>query len=240
MFIQNKYTKWYYNIITTAKSRTSPINKERHHILPRSLGGGNEKVNLVDLTPREHYICHLLLTKFTTGNAKKKMFYAIHRLTNTSTIKIKSSKIYEYIRINHSSIVSQQMTLNNPNKFGRKPTVIQSAAIRKSNSERVWSKESKLKMSKSQKQRKIDNPDSFKTGPKTAEHKKNISISRKEKFRKNDTIIFNWVHPIFGIFNGTRSTLRDSFPDQKLKVSELGKIINPLYSDTSYHGWRLQ
>ena len=240
MFIENKYSKWYYNIITRAKSRLSPIHKERHHILPRSLGGDNNNNNLVDLTPREHYICHLLLTKFTTGKAKQKMFYAIHRLTNTSTKKIKSSKIYEYIRVNHSKCVSEQMKENNPNKNGRKPTIKQSHAIKKANSERVWTTESKLKMSKSQKQRKIDNPGSFNKGvSKSAEHIENMSKSRRKKFKDLDIEIFNWCHPILGNFTGTRSGLKDAFPNEKLKISELTKIVSPKYADISYHGWRL-
>ena len=36
---------------------------EKHHIVPRSMGGSNKKSNLVDLTAREHYVCHRLLTK---------------------------------------------------------------------------------------------------------------------------------------------------------------------------------
>ena len=36
---------------------------ESHHILPRSLGGCNEKSNLVLLTAREHFIAHKLLVK---------------------------------------------------------------------------------------------------------------------------------------------------------------------------------
>lgn len=34
---------------------------ETHHIVPRSMGGGNEKSNLVSLTGKEHYIAHWLL-----------------------------------------------------------------------------------------------------------------------------------------------------------------------------------
>lgn len=36
---------------------------ERHHILPKSMGGSNKKDNLVELTAREHYIAHWLLYK---------------------------------------------------------------------------------------------------------------------------------------------------------------------------------
>jgi NUMOD3 motif len=46
-----------------AKSRTLTDYTERHHILPKCLGGSNKKENLVDLTAREHFIAHLLLAK---------------------------------------------------------------------------------------------------------------------------------------------------------------------------------
>lgn len=36
---------------------------ENHHIIPRSEGGSNKKTNKVELTPKEHHLCHLLLIK---------------------------------------------------------------------------------------------------------------------------------------------------------------------------------
>ena len=36
---------------------------ERHHILPRSLGGSDEAENLIRLTPEDHFFAHLLLAK---------------------------------------------------------------------------------------------------------------------------------------------------------------------------------
>ena len=63
MFVENKYFKYYYNIINGAKSRTISGHTETHHIIPRSMGGLNNKENLVDLTAKEHFICHLLLNK---------------------------------------------------------------------------------------------------------------------------------------------------------------------------------
>lgn len=61
LFLNNKYTKWYYSICKNAKIRN--LGDENHHIVPRSLGGDNSKENLVLLSTREHMICHLLLTK---------------------------------------------------------------------------------------------------------------------------------------------------------------------------------
>ena len=70
MYLQNKYTRWYYNIIQRAQSRILPadVYTEKHHIIPSSLGGSNSISNIASLTSREHFICHLLLTKMTTGN----------------------------------------------------------------------------------------------------------------------------------------------------------------------------
>jgi hypothetical protein len=68
----NKYTCWYNNITENAKSRIIDGYTERHHILPRSLGGTNDKDNLVDLTAREHFICHWLLTKMHSGESRVK------------------------------------------------------------------------------------------------------------------------------------------------------------------------
>lgn len=49
---------------------------EKHHIIPRSLGGKNTKDNLVLLTGKEHYIVHHLLSKFTIGQSHAKMLNA--------------------------------------------------------------------------------------------------------------------------------------------------------------------
>ena len=56
------------NIITNAKSQNRKRGEhyyESHHILPKSLYPlwSNNKHNLVLLTAREHFVCHLLLTK---------------------------------------------------------------------------------------------------------------------------------------------------------------------------------
>lgn len=82
IFIDNKYTRWYYSIINAAKARTlqSDIYTERHHIIPKSLGGDNSTDNLAILTAREHFICHWLLTKMTTSNDKQRMSYALHAM----------------------------------------------------------------------------------------------------------------------------------------------------------------
>lgn len=88
MFLQNKYTNWYHDIINSARekvnSRSLYISLEKHHVIPRSLGGEDCDENLVPLTPREHFICHLLLTKMLVGEAKTKMVYALMLMKSKS------------------------------------------------------------------------------------------------------------------------------------------------------------
>ena len=78
MFINNKYKSWYDSIIQKANNRTISTYKEKHHILPRCLGGKDNQENLVELTAREHFIVHMLLCKFTKGQARIKMLYAFN------------------------------------------------------------------------------------------------------------------------------------------------------------------
>jgi hypothetical protein len=60
------YELIYNKFIESRKHREiqSDVYYEKHHILPKSLGGSDENENLVKLTAREHYFAHLLLAKF--------------------------------------------------------------------------------------------------------------------------------------------------------------------------------
>ena len=90
MFIENKFTRVYYRIIDRALTSKRSGYIEKHHIIPRSMGGSNKKDNIVALTPREHYICHLLLVKMTEGIAKRSMTYAAWTMARTRKIKVNS------------------------------------------------------------------------------------------------------------------------------------------------------
>lgn len=83
--IQNKYFRWYVDIITNAMNRkTLPDYYEKHHILPKSFEMGGEKDinNIVKLTAREHFLVHCFLVKFSKGKFKIKMEYALNRMVN--------------------------------------------------------------------------------------------------------------------------------------------------------------
>jgi hypothetical protein len=110
--INSKYTNWYINIVTNAQKRGLDRKKikqeigyiEQHHILPKSFNtiDINNKKNLVMLTPKEHFICHLCLAKMFTGFLKNKMIHALWRLKSKNKYQKNryfNSKLYAQIRI---------------------------------------------------------------------------------------------------------------------------------------------
>lgn len=76
------------------------VEGEVHHIIPRSMGGTNDKTNLVKLTYREHFLAHLLLYKI---HRNKEMAFALGRMLN----KTKNSTSYSFARKAHRRAVSK-------------------------------------------------------------------------------------------------------------------------------------
>lgn len=93
IFLNNKYTHVYLALIKRAGERTLEGYAETHHIIPKSLGGGNTKSNLVRLTAREHLLCHRLLVRMVDGEAKRKMSYALHCLVNMRNPHMQSVRV---------------------------------------------------------------------------------------------------------------------------------------------------
>jgi hypothetical protein len=93
MFIDNHFKEKYFEIINHAQTRCPSSTKrkqvrdimgyaERHHIIPKSVGGSNDLDNLVWLTANEHFECHLLLIEILEGPARRKMLSALTRMMN--------------------------------------------------------------------------------------------------------------------------------------------------------------
>jgi len=100
-FITNKYSKIYFSIIDNAKSRNLLEYKEKHHIIPKSLGGSNNSDNIVELTFREHFICHRLLIRMTEGISKRKMTYGLWAMTMSNSKQSRmlvNSRLFEKIK----------------------------------------------------------------------------------------------------------------------------------------------
>lgn len=77
------YSKIYNQLVERAKNRILSGYVEKHHVIPRCMGGLDVPENIVELTAREHYLCHRLLTRMYPKN--KKLVYAFWAMTNQAS-----------------------------------------------------------------------------------------------------------------------------------------------------------
>lgn len=108
------YQKIYNNIILRGQTRILEGYKEKHHIIPRCMGGTNDADNIVSLTPEEHYVCHLLLVKIFPnhfGLVKS----AIFMTTNNNEYHQRNNKLYGWLKRQYSTSITGP---NNPNYNG--------------------------------------------------------------------------------------------------------------------------
>lgn len=100
----SKYEKWYNQIIDFRK--TFPYTGdyvERHHIIPMCIGGIDEPDNIVCLSAKEHFICHLLLSKIHNDYRLKFALLMMSRINHQQERYVSiNSNTYEYIRKQHS------------------------------------------------------------------------------------------------------------------------------------------
>lgn len=86
------YSDHYNRLITRAKTRSLKVYSENHHVIPKCLGGTDENSNVVNLTPEEHYIAHLLLVKMYPNNHKLLQAAMMMRANRPS------NKLYGWLR----------------------------------------------------------------------------------------------------------------------------------------------
>jgi len=184
------YQKIYDQLMIKAKLenriKNNKIYYEKHHILPKCLGGSNNKSNLVLLTAREHYLAHRIL--FFIYPENNKLFSAFSMMChvkspNQERVNV-SSKMYEYLKLEKSKRMSGE---NNPKYWlGKKRThkvIISNETRQKALAtlkNRKVSKETKEKISNSNMGKKPWNKGK-KLGPLSDEHKEKISNSNKNK-----------------------------------------------------------
>lgn len=96
--------KKHYDLLIKSRSKLNRtknkvIYYESHHIIPKSMGGQNNKNNLILLTPREHFIAHWLLYKIYRNRATASAFYRMCHIGNGKMKRyIPSSRTYEEAR----------------------------------------------------------------------------------------------------------------------------------------------
>jgi hypothetical protein len=96
------YTRIYNQIIKRAQTRKLEGYVEKHHVIPKCMGGLDIKENIVELTAREHFLCHRLLCEIYPQELK--LWYALflmaigkQKRTNITVYKV-TSREYERIK----------------------------------------------------------------------------------------------------------------------------------------------
>lgn len=119
-----EYEKIYRSII---KNRLeNPLSKEHygeyHHILPKSLGGSNDKENLVKLSAREHFICHALLAEmFERGTFswyKMNHAFLMMKANTESMNRYINNRLYALKKEDFSKIMSYSQKGQKNSQFG--------------------------------------------------------------------------------------------------------------------------
>ena len=101
------YEKIYNDLMQKRKIIPYIGYSERHHIIPKCMGGDNSQSNLVNLSAREHFIAHLLLCKIYPSNGK--LFYAANMMTVNNKNQIRNnSKNYDFIKIKINQLLSER------------------------------------------------------------------------------------------------------------------------------------
>jgi hypothetical protein len=106
------YQRIYDNIIRRGQERKLEGYSEKHHIIPRCLGGSDEITNLVSLTPEEHYLCHLLLVKIYPNNIK--LVKAAMFMVSSNSSQQRNNKVYGWLKRQYSDYMRGP---NNPSKI---------------------------------------------------------------------------------------------------------------------------
>lgn len=137
------YLKIYNQIIERRKIKEPSDYKEKHHIIPRCLNGSDKKDNLIYLTAREHFICHLLLVKiYKNTNYYYKLLNAFLMMNCKSENQKRyyNSRLYEYLRVEFSNLM----------KYISKGT-------NNSNYNKIWLNNKELQISKPVKKDEVSN-----------------------------------------------------------------------------------
>lgn len=254
------YTKIYNDLITSRSKLIRDVYLEKHHILPRSLGGNDNRENIIKLTPKEHYFAHLLLAKIHGG----KMYAALRFMSepNSKSAKgfIVSSRSYDRARRLYVEYckVSRSGKLNG-------------------NFKKKWSESAREKSSKRMKGKYGDDKNPMFGKKLTEEHKSKISqavlgkrkgVSFSDKHKENiskslaeyhsnnqhwavgykhkketinkmklsaqDKTVYNFINPVLGEFTGTRTEFKEKY---EYNESGLSLLVNRKVK--SHKGWRL-
>jgi hypothetical protein len=205
------YSKIYSDLIESAKLRPNlPLLNdymEKHHIIPRSMGGSNSKDNIVSLTAREHFVAHWLLWRI---HRNREMACAFSIMSRTKNKCYYSSRGYEAAR----KAIAQVQT-------GKKHTQQARLKISLGLKGRVTSEETKKKLREINLGKKHA-PRSQEARKKISEHRKGKTLSEETKKKLSQREITpEWRQKMS---ESAKKRKRISYsPEHRQKISEANK-----------------
>lgn len=135
-------------VIRAWTKQSAPCYVEKHHILPRALGGNNSKSNLVVMTAKEHFVAHHLLWKihrnvqtyyaliamrYDRRNNKRIKFPDIPKLRENSRLFSKKGKDHPLFGIGHRAESKLKMSKSHKGKVLSKQTRNKMSVSRRGN-----------------------------------------------------------------------------------------------------------
>jgi len=102
------YAKRYSKIINHYKNTTTEGYSEKHHIVPKCMGGTNDCDNLVDLPAKAHYLVHWILTKMYPTNKRLLRAFTAFSMDRYGVRKFSAGQ-YAKLREAHAKVSKQQM-----------------------------------------------------------------------------------------------------------------------------------
>ena len=199
------------NNIKNVRENTYFKHSERHHIIPRCIGGTDEEENLIYLTYREHFIAHKLLAEENREN--EGLVYAYWRMCHSNQDTECTPEEYERAKI----LVSDMMTgrslpesTKEKMRISAKNRPPVSEETRRKISTRPVSEETRRKISLALKGREF-----------SPEHKKSISDSKKSKGIWSGDLNPKHINPPFGELNSFHG--KHHSEETKMKISESRK-----------------
>lgn len=117
-----QYEKIYSRLIESRKNRIFEDIKytEKHHIIPKCLGGLDKKENLIRLTFREHFIAHWLLVKIYPNDQKILSSFAKMLEVTKTKKRIVSSWMFDTVKRNLKDIHFHWLKGKDPWNKGKK------------------------------------------------------------------------------------------------------------------------
>lgn len=236
---RDKYLIWYEDLVTKAKDR--PLLDgyvERHHVVPVSLGGGDEPENIITLTAREHYVAHLLLWRMAMDKkSHNKMSMALHVMVNGSGHKKQDrnylipSRIYESARQSFIQAMKAHFAEHGGTMKGKKHTPEALAKMR------AWQAVPEIKQK--QRERVLGEKNHFYGKKHSEEMKKQIANSaaaswtKELKAEKSKWAKEKWQDPEY------KKTMLDNRKTSEAWINRDWKAINRKAADTKMaRGWK--